>query len=336
MNQDTSQVKKTKDQMRMEKKKNASIVPLSKQTRTSLNIMGVQPEDHIFHLRNALYLKIYSLDNATLTEDEKIAFIRAVGQGIDLRIRLTSVHKLRGEKYNKLLFLSVFVEAINYTEANMQYQKFDEDIKKINLANFGVSLAPCSINYAMMYVVMNFNGQLKMYDIQSSLKKHEDWKNTVFPDLKGMDRFGYQDNKIGKYGVCYAGTEFPLQIEGLYEEICSLGIEFKSCLDFQPMNEKEIKMYQKRLEQKYNYRFSEENNELLICATFLFSFSADSYEKLLDMKGKIVPVFEKYSLVVSPCPAQQQEAYYSLGSLGITEYHVMRNVSLNVISKLPV
>jgi len=335
MNQE-EQGKKTKEQIRMEKQKNASIIPMSKQTRSSLNIMGFQPDDNVFHLRDVLYLKIYSIDNDTLTEEKKVAFIEAIGLKSTLRMRVTSLHKLRGEKYNKLFFLSVFVEAANYTEAYEQYQEFEEQIQELNSDKYGISVTPCSIEYAMMYIIMNISGNLKKYDIQLSIRKREDWKNTVFPELKDMEGLGYKDITSNKYGICYRGTEYPSKLEGLYQKICALGIEFKSCIDFQKMNEQERKMYQKRLEQKYNYQFTEDNKEPLVCATFLFSVTADDYEELLAIKEKLLSVFEQHSLIMSPCPEQQKEAYYSLGSLGMTEYRTMRIVNMEVISRLPV
>lgn len=333
MNQENSQVKKTKEQIRMEKKRSASIVMLPKQTKRSLDITGFQPEDNVFILRDSLYMKVYLIEN--MTEDRRAEFIEKVGQEINLRVRVSSIHKLRGGKYSKLFFLSVFVEAFNYTKAYEHFTRLDAQLLKKKSEFHGVSLIPCSVNYTMMYITMNFSGNLRKYDIWASIRKKENWKETIFPKLEDRG-LGYKDESTDRYGICYVGIEYPSKIVDLYQKICDMGIEFKSCVDFQKMNEQDSSMYQKRLEQKYNYQFTEDNKEPLICVTFLFSIAADSYEELLSIKDKLLPAFEEQSLIVSPCPEQQEAAYYSLGSLGMTEYRAMRSAKMNVISRLPV
>lgn len=335
MKQEDNNVKKTKEQIRAEKKRNASVILFPKQTRMSLNITGYQPEDDIFFLRDTLYMKVYSVDRNTLTEDKKVEFIEKLGEKVMLRLRASSVHKFYGGKGSKLFFLSVFAEGINYTEAYEQFKKFDEDVLESHEFD-EISINPCSIEYTMMYIVMNFSGNLKPYNIKESIQKKENWKDAIFPELEEVKELGYKDFEMKRYGVCYRGIEFPAKIDGLYQKICDLGIEFKSCVDFQKLNEQENKMYKKRLEQKYNYHFPEDDVSSLTCATFLFSISADKYEELLIMKDKLLAVFEEQSLIVSPCPEQQKEAYYSIGSLGMLEYRAMRNVNINVISGLPV
>lgn len=322
-------IKKTKEQKQREKRLNNSLLCLSKSTQHSLGIISMQCDDGVFYLGNDVYLKVYSLNFKSLTSYHRNKFIKRLCDSSFCRMRLSSFVKNSSDTPGKILrFLTVYVNGHGYATAYDEFEKIGIIFNGIS-EEFEVKITPCSISNVLTIIHMNFSGEVENYDINVLVKQKEDMKKVIFPDMK--EDYNEFQIESSLYGVCYNGIEFSKNYAGMYEYFGNMKYDIQSCIDIQVMTREETEIFNYNLKRRYNHML--ENNEVgrNVNLTFLLSVVNLSSEEREKVREKFRN--EKNMLLI-PCTGNQITAYSSICSLGLVDYHIMRNQQEELIGKL--
>lgn len=327
--QEKSSIKKTKEQKQREKILNNSLMCLPKSTQKSLGIISIQCEDGVFYLGNDVYLKAYSLNFKTLTPDSRKVLIEKLCNASFCRMRLSSFVKNSSNKPGKVLrFLTVYVKECGYAAAYDEYKRID-DILNVISEETEVSITPCSISNVLTIMHMNFLGEIKNYDINAFIKQREDMKKVIFPNIE--EEFNKFQIESSLYGACYTGIEFSEDFAGVYEYFENVKYDIQSCIDIQAMTKEEAEMFHYNLKRRYNYAFGNSEAGRNVNLTFLLSVvnvSPDERERMCK------ELHREKSMMLMPCTGKQQTVFSSICSLGLIDYHIMRNQKEELIGKL--
>lgn len=322
-------IKKTKEQKQREKRLNNSLLCLSKSTQQSLGIISMQCDDGVFYLENDVYLKVYSLKFKSLSSCNRNKFIKKLCDSSFCRMRLSSFVRNSGDIPEKILrFLTVYVNGRGYAAAYDEFEKIGIILSKIS-EEFEVKITPCSINNVLTIIHMNISGEVKNYDINALVKQKEDLKKVIFPDMK--EDYNEFQVESSLYGISYNGTEFSNTLSGVYEYFEHMKYDIQSCVDIQVMTREETEIFNYNLKRRYNHVLENNGIGRNVNLTFLLSVTNVSSEEREEVRERLRT--EK-SMLLIPCTGNQITAYSSICSLGLVDYHIMRNQQEELIGKL--
>lgn len=329
-NEQTMDRKKQKEELQRERMLNRSLLPMSKQTVLDTGISGIQTEDAVFYLGNWKYLKIYKFKNGEITSKKKESMIKVLSSITMNRIRITSFRRLNGT--SMILFLSVYVFAPGYSDAKLQFDEFEKSTNEMIVRALGLTLENVTINEAVMMTQLNSTGQMKKFDI-SMLRKKDSLKSYLFPGIESKeDGFLYLP-EIKKYVYTFMGTQYPTDLDYPYKNLLQMKCSLYSSIDLQVMTEEENEMFNFSLEQKYNFKLPEEKKRN-INMTYLVGLVTDSDEDRNKLKQQMFTQFNDEEVILCPCAGDEEKVYQSICSLGIIDFHAMRNSEADVIYRL--
>lgn len=322
-------MKQSREQKRQRKLLNNSLSPMQKSIQEAMNLHGVQTENNVFLLGNRIYLKIYTLNIEKEFDDNLRKDLVHLLCNITLyRIRISSFVKGTKGSSRVRRFLTLYVEGIDYAEASEELGK--ESINIINaLSDIGIQMKECPINTILMFIHMNLFGEVKNINIETVLHHRENLYTMLFPEYENQNRcFVLKDQH--KYGVAFQGGEY---MEAFYDAsriIDELGVDFQSCVDIQAMTEDENKLFDYVLKKKYNYRYKLEDARN-VNLSFLLSLISDNEDTVIKNASKMKSIVKTpvYSYI-----DRHSAVHTSICSLGIMDYHKMRNVQKEVASGL--
>lgn len=323
--------KKTKEELKKIKILNRSMVNVSKGTQRSFDILSVQPEHGVFYQGSGCYVKIYSL-KGKLTEDSCNMLVRRLCDLTHFRYRITSFCR-NGERQGTMRFFSLFVTAADYYQAYEAYCSFEDNIHSdIVLQKNGLMIERCSLEQTLMFVQMNFTGQMKKFNYQASLKKSEDWGKLMFPSMEIDDlKLLIHPNEI--ITSCYYAKEVPSKLSDFRDELIHAGFSLQTCVEIQSLTDEEMELLNKIIGKKYNTVLSSQT-ERIVNASFLVMISSPYDNEYMEMAETLLNYAETSGLRLEHCSGQQKDAFLSICTLGIRNFHIMRNVTESTAAEL--
>ena len=322
-------MKQSKEQRRKRKILNKSVHLLQKSVQESMGLYGVQIENNVFFLGNRVYLKVYTINTDGEFDDAlRQNLVDAICETTLYRVRISSFVKRKKGPSRITRFLTLYIEGADYAGACEELGQ--ESVRLIKaLADIGIQMKECQINTILMFIHMEMLDEVKNINIQKVLRHRENLYTMLFPDYAEQGRC-FVLNGQKRYGVAFQGEEYAEIFYDAGRVIDKLGFSFQSCVDIQAMTEEENKLFDYALKRKYNYKYKMKDTKN-INLSFLLSLIADNEATAIENAGKMKSVMntpmysymDKHSIIHS-----------SICSLGIMDYHKMRNVQKEAASGL--
>lgn len=324
--------KKSKEEIHREREKNRSLTVLPKTVQAALGVRAIQKEDCIFQIRKNEYIKIYSVK--LLLEENRLAFVeRLCGMTIN-RIRLSVFCKNMGEKHYEYMFMSIYFSGINYSDADMQVRVFEtklyDGMKDI------AHISTCSVDSALMFIHMNSAGEVKKYDFagfngkKAALCQLGTRFSLYQPVTETMEG---EFLCHGRYGICFTGKLFPDRKVNFNKMIKECGRNIQFVVDMQMPTEEEVQAQEHEIKKRYSCSLNLSENRY-INLSYLCIALADSKEERFRAGERISFSARENEILLVPCCDRETEAFHSVCSLGIKDFHSMRNVNIEFASSL--
>ena len=314
--------------MKIKGKNAGTMIKTSKKTMENIGIAAVKPEESIFQTNKGSFVKVYSVKGLENSEMRKEQLMNSLSDDSEYRIRISSF-QYEGNSY-PIFFLSVYFCGSSYADVYDEIKKFDRYLEEILKVNIRVIIKPCGISDIFMFIYMNYNGQMKKINPKSVLKKNADWRSEYLKYIKASDNgFSFEGTK--KYGYCYMAIQYSENIENFFEKLKELGAVILSCIDFQRVPDKYLSDYKEYIEEIYNGKVESEKRSLLN-GTFLFMVLLDSEKELKKMNKFIKEYMERCGITVVNCIGAEQRVVDSIATMGLLDFHCMRNVNEKILS----
>ena len=307
------------------KELNKSIVTLPKTVQQSMGIMAVQKEHGVYFLGNYRYMKMYLLKNPELKE--KDMFIEKLCDITKNRIRISYFC----QDNIKYAFISVYFYGESYSAAYDEISVFEEELKEKVCRPLRLNLSQCSIDSVLMYIHMNCTGEMKEFDHTAMLNQKENWRDALLPEINVTSPGMFTCE--GKYGMCFSCNFWNDKKVNVNEKLTKLPGKINLVVDIQNTTDSEKEIFDYELEKKYNYELKEKRNDI-INLTYLIAVLEESKAKLMEVKKELSELFRDSSMLLVPGGSQEEQIFYSIGTLGIIEFRLMRNVSKCFVSSL--
>lgn len=321
--------RQSKEQKRQRKILNNSLHLTQKSIQESMDLYGIQTENNVFLLGNRVYVKIYTLNTDKEFDDVLWQnFVNILCDTTLYRVRISSFVKGKKGSFRVTRFLTLYIEGIDYAEASEELRQ--ESINLINaLADAGIQMKECSINTVLMFIHLNLFGEVKNINIEKVLHHRENLYTMLFPEY--AEENGYFILKEQqRYGVAFQGEEYTGAFHDAGCVIDKLGFGFQSCVDIQAMTEEENKLFEYALKKKYNYKYRMKDTRN-INLSFLLSLVSDNEVTVAENANKMKSVM---NIPMYSYTDRHSVIHSSICSLGIMDYHKMRNVQKKVASGL--
>lgn len=191
-------------------------------------------------------------------------------------------------------YLTVYVLAGNYAEAYKNFGEFDNALSRISLET-GIIFRLCSVNDVIQHIYMNFGN---------------------FPQAKSHNFTGV------------INTKTP---ERLWKFAKRINTDMLSSIDIQVMTKKETEAFNFNLEKRFNCHIYKESIPN-INVSFLISFLAGSSSG--DEWARKGCWYSKDDFELIFDIDKQDSIYMSVSTLGLMDFHIMRNASESAIQGL--
>lgn len=324
---------KSKEELKRIKQLNRSLIKVQRGTAQAFGVVSIQPEHAVFYQGNSRFVKIYTIKAGVMSADDARILIRQIGNMAGCRFRITSFVK-GGNRQGTMRFLSLFVLAPDYATAHSVFDEFEQKVKlDISIRMSGAKIDACSLDHALMFMQMNFIGQLKRFDAGKSLKKGEDWGKLMIPTMDVEDgRLILHSNEF--VCSCYFGKDFYEDVKDYKEMLLLSNYDFYSCIDVQQLDEDEKALLNKILEQKYTTHIEDEGSQILYNLSYLLFVSSASAAVHEELEKRIMELSRENGLLLESCSGIQMQAYLSMCTFGLRDCRFMRNVSEDIVSNL--
>jgi hypothetical protein len=329
MNNRENNHRKSKEELKWEKQLNRSLRYLSKATLQSMGVTAVQEEESVFCLSDGSFVKIYSIKNNSSLEMNK-EFVSRLCRTTN-RVRLSSFYKCINQKYVSYLFLSVYFEAESYADVVGLIQKFDEKLYAEICRPLNLNITTCTVENVLSIMHMNCTGKMKQFDHNTVFSRKGNWEKLLFPEITETNcgEFKYMD----KIGLCFLGKIFPDGPVDIKKELLSLGCNIQIAVDMQSLTEAEKDMFNHELENKYQCRLSPET-ESIINVTYLLALIPEQNLNQKQLKKAVMNLFDRHGMLLVPCADREKKVFQSICSMGIINFHSMKNASVELVSSL--
>lgn len=332
-NQKNTTAKKSKAQIKKERMMNASMHQTSKKTISAMGIVAVHPEESIFQTTPAngksAFIKIYSIKGLDNSEMRKELLIHSLCDNCASRRLRISSFQYAGNNA-PIFFLSVYFYGSSYADIYDEVREFDELLEIVLKQNIRITIKPCSISDIFMFIFMNYNGQIKKISQKAVLRKKADWGKEYLKYVSAMDN-GICLEEVDKYGCCYMAVQYPDKLERIFEKIKQTGCAILSSVDIQKIPDKYLPAYKEYIEQIYSGTVETQVNRLLN-TTFLFSVFVNSEKEMKMMNQFVKEHMEKNDLIVTNCTGVEGQVLDSIATMGLFDFHCMRNVNEELIA----
>lgn len=312
-------LKRAEKKAEMERKKaiqeaNKMLIPTPKQTAESLEILSFDPSG-AFCLSKNRWVKAYEILGTKSEDSDLFALVIK-----ELTGRIKIVARLRKHAADKA-FLTVMEEGEIYGEVRKVMNKDQEALSKI------FRLKPLTVDETMMEVMGDGR---KPFSYASMVRGKKNWKEECFKKIKAeADRFLAED----MYGESIIFMQYPSHLSiNPFRSLKDIGCEMYVSLDIRGISLSTS--VTQALEQRYNRRISAEANADYANCSIGISFLCDSDDARAIIEKTVITLFSNLGFALASSYGAQENAYESAVSLGITDYCVMRNVDMEVVSKL--
>lgn len=312
-------IKREEKRLEMERKKaieeaNKMLIPTPKQTAEAIGILSFDPSG-AFRLTGNRWVKVFEIRKTQTTESDLFAeLIKELKGRVRITVRI-------GGKASEKHFLTLMEEGEIYGDVRKDMEMDQEALSKIFF------LAPLSVDETMMSIMGEGR---KPFSYASMVRGKKNWKSECIPEIKEEAKTFTIDDS---YGECLFAMQYPSNLS--INPFCSLGdigcLMYVS-LDFRGISLKQS--FTQALEQRYNRRISAGKQDDFANMSVSIFFRCDSDDARAIIEKTIITMFANVGIALAPAFGAQRVAAESVISLGITDYGVMRNVEMDVVSKL--
>lgn len=312
-------VKRAEKRAEMERKKaiqeaNKMLIPTPKQTAESLEILSFDPSG-AFRLTGNRWMRVYEIRQMQTTESDLFAEMIRELKG---RVRITA---RIGSKSQDKTFLTVMEEGEIYGDMRKDIEKDQEALSKVFL------LKPLTVDETMMEVMGDGR---KPFSYASMVRGKKNWKSECFPVFK-PEAGSVKVND--SYGESMIIMQYPSNLSiNPFRSLCDIGCLMYVSLDLRGISLKQS--FTQALEQRYNRRISAGKSDEFANASVSIFFSCDSDDARAIIEKTLITMFSNCGFALAPTFGAQEKAAESVIGLGITDYSVMRNVDMDVVSDL--
>lgn len=312
-------VKRAEKRAEMERKKaiqeaNKMLIPTPKQTAESLGILSFDPSG-AFRLTGNRWMRVYEIRQMQTTESDLFAEMIRELKG---RVRITA---RIGSKSQDKTFLTVMEEGEIYGDVRKNIEKDQEALSKVFL------LKPLTVDETMMEVMGDGR---KPFSYASMVRGKKNWKSECFPVFK-PEAGSVKVND--SYGESMIIMQYPSNLSiNPFRSLCDIGCLMYVSLDLRGISLKQS--FTQALEQRYNRRISAGKSDEFANASVSIFFSCDSDDARAIIEKTLITMFSNCGFALAPTFGAQEKAAESVIGLGITDYSVMRNVDMDVVSDL--
>lgn len=320
----------SKEEIKRIKQLNRSLVALPKSTQQSLGVLAVQREDGVFFLGNNLYIKIY-LIKPPILEERKHHFLSGLIEVTGNRVRITSVCKSNGRRLAAYSFMTVYYNAFSYADAYDQILEFEKVLHDRICQELSLTISKCSLDEALSFMQMNCTGALNVIEHAGLIvSKNSDWKKKLFEDLTDAKTGSFRCRE--KYGSCFSGSFYMNSEFDNYEVLLRVPGTVLFSVDIQRVGEEDKKLLSHELTKKYNDDSYEDNN--VVNMKYLMAVMFATEKERNEARRTIIELYDKNSIMLTPCSGREKEAFYSLCSMGVIDFHSMRNADMQLAGSL--
>lgn len=307
---------------------NNSLSYLSNSAQKELGLLAVQKEENVFFCGNNIYKKIYTFKPALLN-NKRLEVLKALCRMFRNRIRLSFCLKNKAGKMNAYMFMTVSFCANSYYEVRENIAAFEKEINKNICTILNIQIAPCNLENSLMFIHMNCTGEIRKIDADRIFQRKS--AGALFEDI----RVAAPGKFIcaSRYGAIYIGKNFPKDVADVMGIFGKNEGVYQMCIDFQSYEPEDKEIFRYELKNKYNQEIQDED-ALIINATYLLSMLSESEETLCDMEGDIVSHYDKKGILLMPGVGREHTIQLSICTLGLSDFHSMQNVKENILSEL--
>lgn len=323
--------RKTREQVREERRINASMVRLSGRNRNALGIISIEPNKSIFALENNRFVKIYRMKGVELTPSRKKTLIDALCNYTSHRMRISSF--VFSESNAPLVYLSVYFTGEMYSDVASDIKSFDENLGSIMAQKFLLSFEPCDVGDLFTIINMNFSGQMKKITTDRVMSRSTNMVKEFFVNIKEQEQ-GFAFDHGFRVGETYIAMQYPDFNEVvLFDHLKKRGISYISCLDFQEIDTENLQSYEKYLEKTYNRADGIQLRDG-VNASFLLGVTCRTNDDLQFVVQSMKRDVEESGLVLGPGKGVEKEIFESLATFGLKDFHCMRKVNYSMLPYL--
>lgn len=310
------------------KKINNSLTYLPKSYQANLDVLAIQKEEHVYFAGNGLYKKIYMFKPATLG-NKRVAFIKALTDRFNNRIRFTMCANNKNEKVSAYMFMTVDFKADSYYEVRKDIQAFEEDLMNRICVFLGITISACTIENALTYIYMNFTGEMKKIDINAFLGKNFSFDKKSLIDACENGRFLSGEKK----GCVYLGKDYPDSTDGVTQFIKLHNGTFYIVVDLQKYDDDDLHVFDYELKNRYSL-VSDREYEKKINMTYVFSWVKGKDELTESKNDEVMTFYDNLGIQLMPAVGREERAFFSSCFLGLRDFRSMQNASPDMIGGL--
>lgn len=307
---------------------NNSLDYLSKEMQSEIGVLAVQKNDNVYFCGENLYKKIYMFRPATLG-NKRVAFIKALTDRYDNRIRFTICTKNRNGKVSAYMFMTVSFESENYYEARSVIADFENSLMKDICVFLGIQIDTCSLENALMYIYMNYSGEMKKINSDIFFGKKQSVK--LFKDIEQC-KCG-QFECLNRYGLSYVGKNYLKNTDGVNYFMQQHEGNYFIVVDFQGFNEDEQHVYDFDIRNKYHLH-NEIDKPHFINMTYFFTALLNKTDDMEKFSSELMKFYDGKGVLIMPAIGKEKETFISSCSLGLVDSRSMQNASEEIIGGL--
>lgn len=294
---------------------NKMMIPVSKKTAQSLNLISFDPSG-VFFFEDNRWMKIFKMEG-------KISELVDVCQTLCGRIRITLHIGEIGDRVT--CHLSLMETGELYEEVRQKMTADESEISKV------VTIHPMSIDEAMSEIAANFYKDIR-FSYASYVRGNKDWKKESFFEMKEeADSF-----TAGRfYGESFNFLSFPSEaVCGIVEGLKNLSCPMYLTMDLNALSEMEQADFKRAMEKKYNVRLSAVEENSFMNFSLAVVIMCDSKDATKIVEQTMASLFVKNNILIVPAYHKQKQVAESVLSFGLVDNKIMRNVSKDFIRSM--
>lgn len=304
-----------KEKKRQIEMANKMLIPVSKKTNQSLEIISFEPEGTV-RLQNNRWLRVFEVTEDTLCQMAS-ASIKLSG-----RMRITMHMSDRCGRATCHISLMEIGEI--YEEVRQAFKKDEEILLEIG------KIKQLSIDEIMNEIAKNFLLDIR-FSYASYVRGNKDWEKECFAKVTEENSYFISGRN---YGESFITLSLPVTAKiGLVNKLKKLGCEIFLGVDLNALSVEEQSDFNRNLEKKYNQRISG-GAETRVNGSVLLVIICDSDDARKIVEQTVTSILESYRFMPTASFGMQGLVYHSLVGFGIKDAKVMRNVDINVVKAM--
>lgn len=307
---------------------NNSLSYLSNSSQKELGVLAIQKEENVFFCGNNTYKKVYTFKPVFLN-NKRQELLKTLCKMFHNRIRLSLYLKNKDEKLNAYMFMTVTFTATSYFDVQKEITSFESEINKNICSILHIQIVPCNLENTLTFINMNCTGEMKKIDADRLFQKK--LSGTLFADTTVIDAGKFKCGN--RYGVIYIGKDFSKKTVDIIKIFEAYEGTYQMCIDFQSYKEEDKEILKYKLKNKFCQNARSEEN-MIVNATYLVTLLSESKDSLYELEETMLDYYDMKNILLMPGAGREQDIWLSMCTFGLSDFHSMQNVNVNVLSEL--